>query len=612
MKQSFTITGNLVDIHQKKIYPAEVVVEGERIVAIKDLTLNPSPKAKEANTQTLLNEDANNSSATSESEDSDQMAFPNGEGRDGAFILPGFIDAHVHIESSMLIPSEFARLAVVHGTVATVSDPHEIANVCGMKGVEYMIENGKTVPFKFNFGAPSCVPATNFETAGAVIDSNDVDELMRREDILYLSEMMNFPGVLHSDAEVMKKIAFAKKYNKPVDGHAPGLRGLTAKVYIDAGISTDHECFTKEEALDKLNHGMKILIREGSAAKNFEALIDLLNDHEEMIMFCSDDKHPDSLVEGHINQLCARAVAKGIDVFKVLKAACVNPVEHYKLKVGLLRPNDFADFILVKDLKNFEVLQTYINGELVAENGKTLIESQKATTINSFNCSLKKTEDFATVNSKNSFVIEALDGQLITNKISARNKIDIENNILKIVVVNRYKDAPVAKAFIKNFGLKKGAIASSVAHDSHNIVAVGVDDESICKAVNLVIENKGGVSMAHPDPANGGTINTQPLLNEETSNSADTSKSKVLQRSEVPPPEGFREAVLPLPVAGLMSTKDGYEVAKEYSAIDKAAKELGSTLSAPYMSLSFMGLLVIPHLKLSDLGLFDGDEFKFV
>jgi adenine deaminase len=472
----------------------------------------------------------------------------------------------------MLIPSEFARLAVVHGTVATVSDPHEIANVCGMKGVDYMIENGNTVPFKFNFGAPSCVPATKFETAGAVVDAQDIDELMRREDILYLSEMMNFPGVLNADDEVMKKIASAKKYNKPVDGHAPGLRGETAKQYIDAGISTDHECFTKEEALDKLQHGMKIIIREGSAAKNFEALIDLLNDNEDMMMFCSDDKHPDSLVEGHINRLCARAVAKDIDIFKVLKAACVNPVGHYKLKVGLLRENDFADFVLVKDLKNFEVIQTYINGQLVAENGKTLIESQKATTINNFDCSKKSEEDFKIKASENSSVIEALDGQLITNKISALSEINLEKDILKIVVVNRYKDASIAKAFIKNFGLKKGAIASSVAHDSHNIVAVGVDDESICKAVNLVIENKGGVSSVG----------------------------------------GEKNIILPLPVAGLMSTEDGYEVAKEYSTIDKVAKELGSKLSAPYMTLSFMALLVIPHLKLSDLGLFDGDEFKFI
>jgi adenine deaminase len=533
MKKSFSVTGNLVDVHQKRIYPAEIIFEGERIIAINDL-------------------------------ESQTSHFDH-------YILPGFVDAHVHIESSMLVPSEFARLAVVHGTVATVSDPHEIANVCGMKGVDYMIENGKTVPFKFNFGAPSCVPATTFETAGAVINADNIDELMRREEVLYLSEMMNFPGVLNGDAEVMKKIASAKKYNKPVDGHAPGLLGELAKKYIDAGISTDHECFTKEEALDKLKYGMKIIIREGSAAKNFEALIDLLNDHEDMMMFCSDDKHPDSLVEGHINQLCARAVAKGIDVFKVLQAACVNPVGHYKLKVGLLRQNDFADFVLVKDLKNFEVIQTYINGQLVAENGKTLIESQKATTINNFDCSKKKTEHFKTT-TDHLFAIEALDGQLITNKLAITSSgPDIENDILKIVVVNRYKDAPVATAFIKNFGLKTGAMASSVAHDSHNIVAVGVDDESICKAVNLVIENKGGISC----------IDKQ-------------------------------EMILPLPVAGLMSTEDGYEVAKKYSAIDKAAKELGSKLSAPYMTLSFMALLVIPHLKLSDLGLFDGDEFKFI
>ncbi|HUC82923.1 MAG TPA: adenine deaminase [Flavisolibacter sp.] len=546
MKSSFTLTGNLVDVHQKKIYPVEIKVEGERIVSI-----TPNP----------------------------QLQTPN-------YILPGFIDAHVHIESSMLIPSEFARLAVVHGTVATISDPHEIANVCGMKGVEFMIENGNTVPFKFNFGAPSCVPATVFETAGAALDSTAVEELLRRDDVLYLSEMMNFPGVLNGDEEVLKKIAAAKKWNKPVDGHAPGLRGEEARKYINAGISTDHECFTAAEALDKLKLGMKILIREGSAAKNFEALIDLLNDYPEQIMFCSDDKHPDSLVEGHINDLCARAVAKGIDVFKVLQAACVNPVGHYKMKVGLLRENDFADFVVVKDLENFEVVQTYINGQLVAENGKSLIERKslsKAAVVNNFSCSKKSAADFALPVGTHSAltslpVIEALDGQLITNKILSAPTIDagmivsdVEKDILKIVVVNRYKDASIAKAFIKNFGLKHGAIASSVAHDSHNIVAVGADDESICKAVNLVIEQQGGVSCVGND-----------------------------------------DTVLPLPVAGLMSSEDGYEVAAKYAEIDKAAKALGSTLSSPFMTLSFMALLVIPHLKLSDLGLFDGDRFEFL
>ena len=540
---SFSITGNLVNIQQEKIYPAEITVKEGKIISIRQI---------------------HDSQLTTH-----------------YYILPGFIDSHVHIESSMLVPSEFAKLAVVHGTVATVSDPHEIANVCGIDGVEFMIENGKTVPFKFNFGAPSCVPATIFETAGDKLDSNDVEKLLLREEIKYLSEMMNFPGVLNKDEEVMKKIAAAHRLNKPVDGHAPGLRGETAKKYIDAGISTDHECFTKEEALDKLKYGMKIIIREGSAAKNFEALVDLLNDYPDMMMFCSDDKHPDSLVLGHINQLCARAVAKGIDVFKVLKAACINPVLHYKLDVGLLKQNDPADFIQVKDLEKFEVMKTFINGRLVADMGKSKIKSQKSKTINNFSSTKKKIEDFEikSQGEKEIDVIEALDGQLITNKLKCSPTIinnlitsDPENDILKIAVVNRYKDTPVAKAFIKNFGLKSGALASSVAHDSHNIVAVGVDDESICEAVNMVIEHKGGVSF----------------ISEDT------------------------QMVVPLPVAGLMSNEDGYKVAEQYSLIDKAAKLAGSTLSAPFMSLSFMALLVIPHLKLSDKGLFDADMFEFV
>src|SRR5688572_17260645 len=334
---SFFITGILVDVDQKKIYPAEIKVENGKFSSI-------------VNTR------------------DSRLQTPD-------YILPGFIDSHVHIESSMLVPSEFAKLAVVHGTVATVSDPHEIANVCGMEGVDFMINNGKTVPFKFYFGAPSCVPATDFETAGARLDASDVQKLLQRDEIKYLSEMMNFPGVLNEDEEVIKKIAAAHRLLKPVDGHAPGLRGEQAKQYIAAGITTDHECFTREEALDKLQNGMKIIIREGSAAKNFEALIDLLNDYSNQMMFCSDDKHPDSLVDGHINQLCARAVEKGIDIFKILKAACVNPVVHYKLDVGLLREGDPADFIVAKDLKKFEILKTFIDGELVAEEGKSVVRS---------------------------------------------------------------------------------------------------------------------------------------------------------------------------------------------------------------------------------------------
>jgi adenine deaminase len=483
----------------------------------------------------------------------------------------------------MLIPSSFARLAVTHGTIGTISDPHEIANVCGIEGVYYMIENGKKVPFHFFFGAPSCVPATNFETAGAAIDSEQIKNLLASEDIYYLSEMMNFPGVLYEDEEVMKKIRAAHKSGKPVDGHAPGLRGEEAKKYIEAGISTDHECFTIEEAIDKLSYGMKILIREGSAAKNFEALHELIDDHPSMMMLCSDDKHPDSLLEGHINQLCARAVAKGLDVFNVLRAACINPVIHYSLPTGKVQPNDSANFIVVKDLVNFEVTQTYIQGNLVAENGISFIPHIEEGAINQFNATSIQGKDLSlSVNeyptqNGNIPVIEAIDGQLITHCLwmppTIENEFLVSNtqtDILKIVVYNRYFNAPPKIAFIKNFGFQEGAIASTVAHDSHNIIAVGVDDESIARAINLVIQEKGGVSCV----------------------------------------SAHDEKVLGLPVAGLMSNEDSYEVAANYTIIDKMSKQLGSSLGSPFMTLSFMALLVIPHLKLSDKGLFDGDQFK--
>lgn len=495
------------------------------------------------------------------------------------YILPGFIDAHIHIESSMLVPSEFARLAVKHGTVATVSDPHEIANVLGVEGVEFMIENGKKVPFKFNFGAPSCVPATTFESAGAVIDSDGVKKLLEHPEIKYLAEMMNYPGVIFEDEEVMKKIAWAKHYKKPIDGHVPGILGEDLTKYIAAGISTDHECFTYDEALEKLQKGMKILIREGSAAKNFDALIDLLPAHYENLMFCSDDKHPDDLLLHHINNLCVRAVAKGMDLFKVLRVACLNPIQHYGLDVGTLKVGDAADFIVVQDLKAFKTLQTYIDGQLVFDHGKSLVEKVPFKNLNNFNTSKKKISDFRIKStSKKIKVIEAVEGQLVTNEIIANSKIeegylmsDVDNDILKIAVINRYDNQVPAIGFIKNFGLKTGAIASSVAHDSHNIIVVGTSDVSICKAVNLLIEHKGGVCAV-----------------------SDTD-----------------EKILPLPVAGIMSDKDGENVGKLYAELDVMAKQLGSTLKAPYMTLSFMGLLVIPNLKLSDKGLFNGKDFKF-
>ena len=495
------------------------------------------------------------------------------------YILPGFVDAHIHIESSMLVPSEFAKIDVTHGTVATVSDPHEIANVLGVKGIEFMIENGKKVPFKFNFGAPSCVPATTFESAGAVIDSEDIKKMMENPDIKYLAEMMNYPGVLFNDKEVLAKINHAKNNQKPIDGHAPGLRGEKISKYISAGISTDHECFTFEEAFEKLQKGMKVLIREGSAAKNFDALIDLLPEHYENMMFCSDDKHPDDLLLGHINQLCQRAVARGIDVYKVLQAACINPVKHYNLDVGLLQKGDAADFILVNNLTDFNVLETYIDGQLIAKNGISFIESVAIEIVNNFNVDFKKVSDFKFCSDSEKIrVIEALDGELVTNEIETDSLIvdgnlvsNTNTDILKMTVVNRYQNSIPSIAFIKNFGLKEGAIASSVGHDSHNIISVGVSDEAICRAVNLIIQHKGGVCAVN------------------------SSEKKIL----------------PLPIAGIMTVKSAQETGKSYAEIDKMAKEMGSTLKAPFMTLSFMALLVIPSLKLSDKGLFDGTSFQF-
>ncbi|MFT4032646.1 MAG: adenine deaminase [Siphonobacter sp.] len=538
-----SISGQLVDIHQRTIRPAIVHFEQGVIQSIQDI-----PEAPQH------------------------------------YLLPGFVDAHVHVESSMLSPAQFARLAVVQGTVATVSDPHEIANVLGVPGVEWMIENARRVPFTFCFGAPSCVPATTFETAGAVLTPEDVQYLLSTyPEVGYLAEVMNFPGVLNGDPDMLAKIHIAQTLGYPVDGHAPGLRGKNAKRYAEAGCQTDHECFTADEALDKLSFGMKILIREGSAARNFDALIPLLPQHYGQLMFCSDDKHPDGLVLGHINALVKRALALYPNhLFEILQVACWNPVEHYRLPVGQLRAGDSADFIVIDSLTNFSILKTYIRGELVADQGKSLISSLLSDPINQFNAKETVPEDFqipyqestATVQ-----VIEALDGQLITNALTerlvAKNgflESDTEQDILKIAVINRYQAAPPAVAFIRNFGLKQGALASCVAHDSHNIVAVGADDESISRAVNLIIQEKGGISAV---------------------GSAD-------------------ELILPLPIAGILSGEDGYWVAEQYATLDQYAKtELGCSLGSPFMSLSFMALLVIPNLKLSDKGLFNGSTFQF-
>ena len=498
------------------------------------------------------------------------------------YITPGFIDSHVHIESAMMPPSEFARIAMAHGTVAAVCDPHEIANVLGIEGVRYMIDNADLVPLKFYFSAPSCVPATAFETSGAALTLEDLETLLAMPEIKFMGEMMNFPGVIHGDPAVLKKLEAAKVHGKPIDGHSPGLGGADLEKYISQGITTDHECFTKEEALEKLSLGMKILIREGSAAENFDELIPIAHEHYRNCMFCSDDKHPDDLQKGHINDLVKRALATGMDKMKVLQMACINPVTHYGLNVGRLQKGDSADFLIIDDLEQVRIQQTIIGGEIVAEGGRGRWPHKPAGIVNRFAAKQKEPKDFSVPGRTGRVhVIDVIDGQLITRKLihtlAASNgsiSCDPGKDILKIAVVNRYEDRKPAIGFVKNFGLKQGAIAGSIAHDSHNIIAVGAGDGEICEAVNLIIHNKGGICA----------VNRQKNIRE----------------------------ILPLPIAGLMSDQDFETIARRYTRLDTLAKEMGSTLRAPFMTLSFMALLVIPEIKLSDRGLFDGNRFEFM
>ena len=505
------------------------------------------------------------------------------------YIIPGLVDAHVHIESSMTVPSVFARMAVARGTVAVVSDPHEIANVMGEEGIDYMLEDARKVPLNIFFGVPSCVPATPFESAGAVLDAEAVDRLLEREDLHYLSEMMNFPGVVLEFPDVIAKLESAKKYGKNIDGHAPGLRGADLQKYVSAGISTDHESFAYEEAVEKIKLGMKILIREGSSARNFETLYKLIDEYTESVMLCTDDSHPDTLIyEGHIDKLLRRGQEKGLDIYNLIKTAVINPVEHYGLNVGLLREGDPADFIIVDDLKSFNVLKTFIDGNCVYDDGKVLFSVDKAPAKNVFNRSKISIDDVklalpAPENNggqmKKIRVIVAQDGELVTGQELAIPKLENGNlvsdparDILKMVVLSRYADDPVQTGFIKNIGLKKGAIASSIAHDSHNIIAVGATDEDIVEAVNRLVENQGGIVVG--------------------------TKENLID--------------LPLEVSGLMSTLDGKEVAARYEQLNEEAKKLGTSLMSPFMTLSFMSLLVIPELKLGDKGLFDVTKFEFV
>ena len=538
-KKDFSLKGNLIDIHKRQTYPAEIHISEGKIKSIRELDKPVD-----------------------------------------SFIAPGLVDAHVHIESSMLTPVEFARLAVPHGTVATVSDPHEIANVTGLEGVRYMIDNAAKSPLKFHFGAPSCVPATSFENAGAVLDAKKVEEMLDWKEISYLAEIMNFPGVLTGDPEVMAKIQAAVDRGMPVDGHAPGLRGDQAKKYADAGISTDHECTTYGEARDKIDCGMKIAIREGSAAKNFEELIPLLGEFPDRMMFCSDDKHPDELILSHIDQLVRRALEKGLDLYDILRAASLVPHQHYNLRSGILREGDPADFIVIDHPTTFKVQQTWIDGHLAAENGQSKFPSVSPRVINRFEAKPKSINAFQIpATSKKIRVIKAIDGALITESFEAEVKTenglavaDTERDLLPLTVVNRYREADPAHAFIHGFGLKRGAIASTVAHDSHNIIAIGTQEDDLATVANELVKNHGGICAY----------------------------------------DGEQLHCLPLPIAGLLSLEKAEVVAQKYKEIDRVVKEkMGSTLSAPFMTLSFMALLVIPSLKLSDLGLFDGEKFEF-
>jgi adenine deaminase len=532
------IVGQLVDIHNMDIYPAEISISGNIISDIERIDSAPE-----------------------------------------IFILPGLIDAHVHIESSMITPGAFAMAAVMHGTVGVVSDPHEIANVLGTEGVEFMIEDAKKVPLKFYFGAPSCVPATNFESSGAVVDSEKVKALLERNDINYLSEMMNFPGVIFGDKEVLSKLKSAKELGKPVDGHAPGLTGDMLKQYVSAGISTDHECSTLEEAKEKISLGMKILIREGSAAKNLNALKPLFNTNPESVMLCSDDLHPEMLRKRHINKLIAGLISEEYDAFNVIRSATITPVEHYKLDCGLLREGDKADFIVVDSLAKMNILETWINGEKVFANGKTNFSYKPGKGVNNFNCLPVNESDIKVNNTGGKFrVITAVDGELLTGELLYSHGLsdlvntDLENDILKIVVKDRYKDSPPAIGFIKGFDLKNGAFASSIAHDSHNIIAVGTNDTDIVNSINEIVSEKGGLAV-----------------------SAD----------------GMMKS-LALNIAGIMTTRSCEEIATDYDNLNVLVKSLGCKMQAPFMTLSFMALLVIPDLKIGDQGLFDVKKFEKV
>ena len=520
-------------------------------------------------------------------------------------MIPGFIDSHIHIESSMITPAQFAKIAVRHGTTSVVADPHEIANVLGIEGIEAMIENAKQVPFNFYFSAPSCVPATSFETSGAGIDSSDIEYLLKKDEIVALGEMMNFPGVINGDEEVLRKLELARQYGKPIDGHAPLLTREDLGKYLEQGISTDHECSNIIEAFEKKMKGMKIMVRDGSSAMDMEGLFNINHALENIenperlgVIFrdifkkrvysplfdfiVSDDKHPDDLIKGHLNLSIKKAVSLGIDILKAISMVTINPSRHYNLNCGAIVEGARADYVIIDSICDFNILETYVGGECVFDGENVLFDAPDIDARNSINATKKSASDFDILYEGDECevnVIECNDGDLLTKKVTGKLhtkdgvvQSDIYNDILKISVVERYGGGNITNAFIKGFGLNKGAIASSVAHDSHNIIVIGYDSETMAQAVNKVIDDKGGIAVVSED---------------------------------------FNES-LPLPIAGLMSNEDAYDVAHKLDILHKMASALGCKLKSPFMTMAFMALLVIPSIKISDMGLFDGEAFEFI
>ena len=539
-KKSFTVSGRVIDVISREIKSAEIRIEDGIISSIMEKDVVPN-----------------------------------------CYIMPGLVDSHMHIESSLLIPSRFANQVVKHGTLGVVTDPHEIANVLGEIGVDFMINDAKKVPLEIKFGVPSCVPATRHETSGFVLDSNIVESLLKREEVVCLAEVMDFVGVVEEDLEILKKIVACKKLGKKIDGHAPGLKGEDLKKYVAAGISSDHECSTIEEALEKISLGMMIQIREGSAAKNFDVLYPLLNSHSDKVMLCTDDLHPDDIAEkGHINYLIKKGLSKGIDLFSILRAASYNPIHHYGLELGLLQIGDSADFIVVDDLESFNVQAVYRKGGCIFKDEKVLFEVNNEILLNNFSRKPIQLSDIS-VTAQNGpvRVIVAKDGDLLTDSILCQPRIengnvvsDVDNDLLKMVVMSRYDNGKPVIGFAKGFGYTKGAIAESIAHDSHNIIAIGTSDEELLHAINTLIEMKGGIVAVN----NGDSRSVQ------------------------------------LEVAGLMSNKTGEELIHDYKQLSEFASNLGSEFNSPFLTLAFMSLLVIPKLKLSDKGLFDVNQFKVI